>query len=122
MAHRHMVLVRTEKKEKAKAKVTMLEFQEESTANKSATHTALGDSLMWTVYTIAELKRLCAAYDIKLTSEIRRKIDIVKLLIPAVKTSNYFACSFYLDNLQVKPAITDNVNGPLRLTIRMMRS
>lgn len=122
-------MVRTEKKEKAKAKVTMLEFQEDSTANKSATHTKLkasllrlGDSFMWTVYTIAELKRLCAACDIKLTSEIRRKIDIAKLLIPAVKTSNYFACSFYLDNLQVKPAATDNVNGPLRLTIRMMRS
>ena len=105
----------------------MKEFQEDSSANKSATHTKLkasllrlGDSFMWTVYTVAELKRLCATCNIKLTNKIRRKIDIAKLLLPVVKTSNFFACPFYLDKLHVKH--TNNANGPLHLTIRMMKN
>ena len=69
MAHRHMVMLRTQKREKAKAKITMREFQEDRTTNKSVTYIKLkasllrlGNSFMWTVYTVAELKRLCAQW------------------------------------------------------------
>lgn len=132
MAHRQMIMVRTEKKEKKKAKISLKEFSNDGSLNKEATHKRLkgsvlqfGDAFLWTVYTIAELKKLCLAADVKIPPRVKRKIDIAKLLLPVLKDTHMFTHSFYLDNLQANMVDRHEEsanNAPLRLTIRVVRS
>ena len=136
MAHRQMVLVRTKKKEKRKAKISLKEFSEDLSEDKCHTHAKLkasiiqfGDSYIWTVFTVSELKILCAASGIEIPGKTRRKIEIAKLLIAKVKDRNGFEFPFFLDRLMVSSnSVSEeitNVHGdqqrPLRLTIRAVQ-
>ncbi len=134
MAHRQMVLMRTVKKEKKKAKISLEEFSKDRSMHKQETHSRLkasilqfGDAFLWSVYTVRELKKLCLAADVNIPKKTTRKIEIAKLLLPVMKEGHSFLYSFYLDNLQtnmvdMQEESNDNDNGPLRIRIRAVRS
>ena len=132
MAHRQMIMVRTEKKEKKKAKISLKEFSNDGSLNKEATHKRLkgsvlqfGDAFLWTVYTVAELKKLCLAADVRIPPRVKRKIDIARLLLPVLKETCMFKCPFFLDNLETYVVDRHEEfadDAPLRLKIRVVRS
>ena len=133
MAHRHVVMVRKEKSVRKNAKVSMDDFRKDRSNNKVDTFTKmkgcilrLGDAYLWTVYTVAEIRRLCCACNVELPSKMKRKIDNAKALLPAIKDMNEFKSPFYLDDLQTRlheANIEGNQtkgNRPIRLTINVI--
>eukprot|EP00112_Aurelia_sp_Birch-Aquarium-sp1_P021792 Seg5949.2 transcript_id=Seg5949.2/GoldUCD/mRNA.D3Y31 product="hypothetical protein" protein_id=Seg5949.2/GoldUCD/D3Y31 len=125
MAHRHMVLMRTQKKERKKAKLEMEEFKKDRSPNKSVSHAKLkgmvlqfGDAFLWTVYKVPEIRRLCAASDVPIPTAVKKKVDIAKLVIPVIKQTNQFKCSYFLDELRAEQHDEQRPEGPIRIRIR----
>ena len=119
-AHRQMVMIRKDKKEKREAKVSMNDFANDRPEGKSDSHhklvgnvLQLGDAYFWTVYTIAELRRLCLAYDVTIPSSTKRKIEIAKLLLLTIKSSGQMKYPNQLDKLQVMPSNSQQGRRPL---------
>ncbi len=125
MAHRHMVLMRTQKKERKKSKLEMEEFKKDRSPNKSVSHAKLkgmvlqfGDAFLWTVYKVPEIRRLCAASDVPIPTAVKKKVDIAKLVIPVIKQTNQFKCSYFLDELRAEQHDEQRPEGPIRIRIR----
>ena len=119
-AHRQMVMIRKDKKEKREAKVSMNDFANDKPEGKPDSHhklvrniLQLGEAYIWTVYTVAELKRLCLAYDVTIPSSTKRKIEIAKLLLPTIKSSVQMKYPNQLDKLQVMPSNSQQGRRPL---------
>ncbi len=129
MAHRHMVLMRTEKSERKKAKLEMEEMGKDLSPNKEVSHAKLkgmvfkfGDAFLWTVYKLPEIRRLCAASNVPIPTNVKRKIDIAKLLLPVLKGTNEFMYSYYLDDLQIVNNNEQHENGRICIRIRRLRT
>ena len=125
-AHRQMVLIRTEKKQKKKTKVELSAFRDDRSEGKSDSHLRLkssisqfGDAYLWTVYTVPEIKKLCAAYNVQVPSKVTRKCEIAKLLLPVVKNAESIPFSDLLDDYRVTTSVYpgQSESGPLVLRI-----
>ena len=126
MAHRHMVLMRTQKNERKKAKLEMKEMSEDRSPNKGVSHAKLkgiifqfGDAFLWTAYKVPEIRRLCAASDVTIPANVKRKVDIAKLLLPVLKSTDEFKNAYFLDDLRIENQNEQHENG--RICIRITR-
>ncbi len=110
LTHRNMVLIRKNKSEKRRAKVSILQFERDNSHKKRDSHCCLrslllkySEAFLWTVYTVAELKRLCAAYGVNTENE--KKAAIGAKLAPVIIASNDvpFSCliSKYTPKLEI---------------------
>ena len=97
VAHRQMVMIRKEKKEKKNARLSLKETEQDGSPNKCNSHIRLqsllvqyGVAFIWTVYTVKELKILRVAYGVHVPYTVRRKVDIANLLVPAIRSKHRF--------------------------------
>lgn len=90
IAHRNMVMVRKEKKKQKDAKVPIPQICGDSSANKVESHRKLqglianfGTEILSSVYTRADLVKLCKAYGVHVTSR-KKKADLGADLAAAI--------------------------------------
>lgn len=120
-----MVLMRTQKNERKKAKLEMKQMSKDRSPNKMVSHAELkgmvfkfGDAFLWTVYKVPEIRQLCAASAVTIPTSVKRKVDIAKLLLPVLKSTNEFKYSYYLDDLQIENHNEQHENGRICIRIR----
>ncbi|KAL9961197.1 hypothetical protein ACROYT_G030097 [Oculina patagonica] len=81
IAHRNNIMVRVEKKKRKEAKVPLAQICDDNTTNKVESHHKLqgliasfGEEILSSVYTRAELAKLCSAYEVKFNSRTKKAV------------------------------------------------
>ena len=123
LAHRKAVLARKEKDQERQLKVQIKAIEEDRSSSKRASHLRLvalikqiHEKGIVKLYTKAELKQLCGAYDVNIKAKWN-KSQLVKELTSKIIECTEMPCHGLMSNYTVEEIVRSDNAAPSRLPV-----